>query len=129
MDKRPEIAGITVSFDAPSHAVLMRIYDYVEGEPLRQSCDKAIELMISKRSSRIITDTREMKALTQADQRWIDDDWRPRARAAGLRQNAVLVPKSAVAKLTVTAIVKKFDEVQFGYFSEMDEARRWLNQQ
>jgi hypothetical protein len=34
-----------------------------------------------------------------------------------------------VAKLTVTAVVKKFDEVQFGYFSELDEARKWLNQQ
>ena len=50
-------------------------------------------------------------------------------QAAGLRRNAILVPKSAVAKLTMTTLVKKFDEVQFGYFSEMDEARKWLNQQ
>lgn len=128
MNNRPENAGITVSFDALSHAVLMRIYDYVEGEPLRMCCNKAIELMISKRSSRIITDSREMRALTQADQQCIDDDWRPRARAAGLRQNAVLVPKSAVAKLTMAAVLRKFDEVQFGYFSELDEARKWLNQ-
>ncbi len=118
-----------MSWDAPSHAVLIRIYGYVEGETLRVPCNKGIDLMISKRSSRLITDSREMKALTQQDQQWVDEDWRPRARAAGLRRNAILVPKSAVAKLTVTAIVKKFDEVQFGYFSEMDEARKWLNQQ
>ncbi len=117
-----------MSWDAQSHAVLIRIYGYVEGDALRVPCTKGIDLMISKRSSRLITDSREMKALTQADQQWIDDDWRPRARAAGLRQNAVLVPKSAVAKLTMAAVLRKFDEVQFGYFSEMDEARKWLNQ-
>ena len=128
MDERAEIAGMTVSWDAPSHAVLIRICGYVEGEALRLPCNKAIELMISKRSSRIITDSREMRVLTQQDQQWIDDDWRPRARAAGLRRNAILVPKSAVAKLTMAAVLRKFDEVQFGYFSELDEARKWCNQ-
>lgn len=129
MDDRAETVGVTVSWDAPSHAVLIRIYGYVEGETLRSPCNKAIEIMISMRSSRLITDSREMKALRQEDQRWVDDDWRPRVRVAGLRRNAILLPKSVVAKLTVTAIVKKFDAVQFGYFSELDEARRWLNQQ
>lgn len=119
---------MTVSWDAPSHAVLIRIWGYIEGDSLRLPSNKAIELMILKRSSRLITDSREMKALTQQDQRWIDEDWRPRARAAGLRRNAILVPKSAVAKLTVAALVKKFDDVQFGYFSEEDGARKWLNQ-
>jgi hypothetical protein len=85
--------------------------------------------MIARRASRLITDTREMKALAQQDQQWVDEDWRPRVQAAGLRRNAILVPKSAVAKLTMTTLVKKFDAVQFGYFSEMDEARKWLNQQ
>lgn len=129
MDDRAETVGVTVSWDAPSHAVLIRIYGYVEGETLRSPCNKAIEIMISMRSSRLITDSREMKALRQEDQRWVDDDWRPRVRVAGLRRNAILLPKSVVAKLTVTAIVKKFDAVQFAYFSELDEARKWLNQQ
>lgn len=118
-----------MSWDAPSHAGLMRIYGYVEGDALRVPCNKWLDLMIAKRSSRLITDSRDMKALAQQDQQWIDEEWRPRAQAAGLRRNAILVPKSAVAKLTVTTVVKKFDEVQFGYFSELDEARRWLNQQ
>lgn len=128
MADRAEIADVTVSWDEPSQAVLIQLYGYIEGETMRQPCNKALDLMISMRSSRLITDSREMKALTQEDQRWVDDDWRPRARAAGLRRNAILVPKSAVAKLTVTAIVKKFDAVQFAYFSELDEARKWLNE-
>jgi glutathione S-transferase len=117
-----------VGWDAASQAVLVRVSGYVEDEALRDFCNKAIELMVSKRSSKLITDSREMKPLTLEDQRWIDEDWRPRAWAAGLRRNAILVPTSAVAKLSVTALVRKFDEVQFGYFSEMDEARKWLTQ-
>lgn len=128
MDERDEIAGITVTWDASSQAVLVLIRGYVEGETLYLPCNRAIDLMIARRSSRLITDSREMKALTQKDQQWIDADWRPRARASGLRRNAILLPKSAVAKLSVAAIVKKFDEIQFGYFSELDEARAWLDQ-
>ena len=83
--------------------------------------------MISKRSNKLISDTLQMKATTQEDQRWIDEDWRPRARAAGLRRNAVLLPKSVVAQLSLTAITKDIDFFEFGYFSNLDEAHRWLS--
>jgi hypothetical protein len=39
-----------------------------------------------------------------------------------------VVPKSAVAQLSLMAIAKKLDELQYGYFSELDEARKWLKQ-
>ena len=64
-DNRAETAGITVSWDAPSHAGLMRIYGYVEGDALRVPCNKWLDLMIAKRSSRLITDSRDMKALLE----------------------------------------------------------------
>jgi hypothetical protein len=85
-------------------------------------------MLISKQSTRLISDSREMKAMTQEDQRWIDEEWRPRARIAGLRMNAILLPKSVVAQLSLTAIVKKFDEIQFRHFSELEEARKWFKQ-
>jgi hypothetical protein len=128
MADQAETRSIVVTWDELSQAVIFRIAGHVEGEPLRQACDKTLELLESRQSSRLITDSREMKALTQKDQRWIDDDWGPRARAAGLRWNAILVPKSAVAQLTVTSLVNHFGDLQFGYFFEEDEARRWLDQ-
>ena len=123
-----EFEGITVTWDAPSSAAMIVFHGYVEGEVLRAALDKVLEILIANRSSRLISDTRVMKALTQADQLWIDEDWRPRARAAGLRLNAVLLPASTIAKLSVTAVVKKVpaEATQFAYFSEIDQARAWL---
>lgn len=122
-EKKP----VTVSWDAPSNAVLVRFWGYADGESLRESLNMVVDLLISKRSNKLISDTLQMKALTQEDQRWIDEDWRPRARAAGLRRNAVLMPKSVVAQLSLTAITKDIDYFEFGYFSDLDEARRWLS--
>ncbi|HZF51667.1 MAG TPA: hypothetical protein VE093_23595 [Polyangiaceae bacterium] len=128
MNDRAAIEPVTVHWDAPSHAVLIRFRGFAEGEILHRPCDAVIDLLISRRSSRLISDSREMKAMTQEDQRWIDEDWRPRARIAGLRLSAVVVPKSVVAQLSLTAIAKKLDDLQYGYFSELDEARKWLKQ-
>lgn len=123
-----ELERITVTWDAPSRSAMVVFHGYVEGEVLRAALDKVLELLTTNESSRLISDTREMKAMTQDDQRWIEEDWRPRARAAGLRLNAVLLPASAIAKLSVVAVVKKVPPVatQFAYFSELDEARAWL---
>jgi hypothetical protein len=128
MAAHAKTAGVSVTWDAPSHAVILRVWGFVEGETLRASCNEALQLLSKMGSKRLITDSLEIKPLTQADQRWVDEDWRPRAQAAGLRRNAILVPKSAVAQLTMNAVVRRFDEVQFGYFSELAEAREWLKQ-
>jgi hypothetical protein len=123
-----EFERITVTWDAPSSAAMIVFNGYVEGEVLRAALDKVLEILVVNRSSRLISDTRNMKALTQADQGWIDEDWRPRARAAGLRLNAVLLPASTIAKLSVAAVVRKVpaEATQFAYFSEIDQARAWL---
>ena len=128
MNDGASIEPMTVHWDAPSQAVLLVFRGYAEGELLRRPCNAVIDLLISKRSSRLLSDAREMKAMTQEDQRWIDEDWKPRARIAGLRLSAVVVPKSVVAQLSLTAIAKKLDDLQYGYFSELDEARKWLKQ-
>jgi hypothetical protein len=123
-----EFEGITVTWDEPSNAAMVVFHGYVEGKVLREALDKVLEVLVAKGSSRLISDGRGMKALRQEDQLWIDEDWRPRARTAGLRLNAVLLPASAVATLSVKAIVRRVPSelTRFAYFNEIDEARAWF---
>lgn len=127
MEDRLELERMTVAWDAPSHAVVVQFLGFVEGGTLRKALERVIELMASRLASRLISDLREMKVLSQKDQQWIDEDWLPRAKAAGLRTNAILLPTSALARLSAEAITQRVEnDIHLGYFSDIDDARQWL---
>jgi hypothetical protein len=67
----------------------------------------------------------------QVDQQWVNQDWFPRAIAAGLRFMAYVAPRSSVARLSIKQIMSKVNEVEVlqGYFDDLQQARTWLRNQ
>lgn len=123
-----ESNGLVVAWDDATRCTVLRLERYAEGEELRKAIDSTLKLLEKRGANKLLTDSREMKVIRQEDQRWVDEDWLPRARVAGLAYNALVMPKSAIAWLTVDAMVKKVPvgEVEFGYFSDIEEAKSWL---
>ena len=104
---------------------------YVEGPTYREPLNLAIELMKEKKTSKMLSDMRRMKAVTQADQEWVNKDWLPRAIAAGSNCTAMVVPESAVAMMSLNRIMGKVGKVvntgeTSAYFKSMEEAKQWL---
>ena len=123
-----ECPGAVVTWDEDFKCVELRFRGYIEGEALRKACLSMLELLDSKRGTRLLTDSRELKVLKQDDQRWIDVEWQQRARLTDLAYNAVVLPKSAIGQLSVAAVVKKIPSKLFEivHFSSIDDAREWL---
>ncbi|HLM73357.1 MAG TPA: STAS/SEC14 domain-containing protein [Polyangiaceae bacterium] len=116
-----------MTWDADVKCVELRFRGYIEGDELRAAALSVLKLLETHRASKVLTDSRDLRALTQEDQRWIDVEWTQKAKSTGLAYNAVVLPKSAIAKMSVAAVMKKIpNQIEFAYFASVEEARAWL---
>jgi hypothetical protein len=120
--------SILVTWDNGMKSVAVEFRDYVDGDDLRTAALTVVKVLEERRAHKLLTDSRGMKAITQADQQWLDTEWQGKVRAAGLTHNAVVMPKSTVAQMSLTAVVKRIPAgaIEFAYFSDVEEAKRWL---
>lgn len=119
---------INISWDPTILAVLCGGEGFIDGEELRTGMDKGIELLIKRRSNRWLAEMKNRRVHTEEDQRWIVEDWTPRAVAAGLRYTAFVLPTSVISKMSLkrmSQIVTK-RPLEMAYFDDLEEARRWL---
>jgi len=122
-----ECPGAVVSWDDAIKCVVLRFDGFIDGEDLRNAALSVLKLLKRHGARKVLTDSREMKALTQEDQRWIDVEWQGKARGVGLAYDAVVLPKSAVAKMSVAAVLKKMPgTIEFAHFSSPEQAKEWL---
>jgi hypothetical protein len=117
-----------VSWDDAIKSAVIEFRDFIDGQDFRDAALSVVKLMEERRAHKLLTDSRVMKAVTQEDQRWVDTEWQGKVRAAGLTHNAVVVPKSAVGKMSMAAVIKKIPagSIEFAYFSSIEEAKSWL---
>lgn len=94
----------------------------------REACLEAgLCALTEHRAARWLVDGREMKAVKQADQDWIDRSWFPRVLAAGLRRMAMVVPKSSLARMNVDDILGRVPDTRLdaARFATVEEAKKW----
>jgi hypothetical protein len=117
-----------VFWDPTIEAVINGGEGFVEGDELRRGMDKGLELLIQKRSSKWLAEMSHRKVHTDVDQKWIVDDWTPRAAAAGLRYTAFVLPTSVVSMMSLKRMTRFVAEqrLEMRYVDDLEEARRWL---
>lgn len=101
---------------------------FVFGDDFRQALDKGLSIVIENDTNRWLADLRHLGVLSQADQKWSNEDWFPRAHNAGIIRMALVLPERAVAKMSVNNIMKKVDDntLVTNYFASVEEAYKWL---
>lgn len=129
-----ETRFLKVTWDESLRSVCVEYKDtYVDGEEYRGALDKILDLLALKKSNRLLGDGRRMKVISPEDQAWVEATWMPRSAQVGLRYSALLMPKSALAGLSVDRILTKYKlsdnasvEVMTAYFDDIDKAKTWL---
>jgi hypothetical protein len=125
---------LKIDWDKDLKCVSMEYKDvFVAGEEYRGVLRKVLDLVEEKRCSRLLADGRKMKIITPEDQAWVEKDWLPRSKRAGLRYSALILPKSVVSTLAVNRIMERFTanggkevEIIRAYFEDVPSARAWL---
>ena len=102
--------------------------DYAGGQGLHTILNEIVKLLEKKEVGLIVADARKMKLISTADQKWIVDDWYPRALKAGFYCQALIVTEATLNEMTIKQIVDVYDDnkVRTKYFKSYDEAEAWV---
>lgn len=97
-------------------------------DEFRKGCNTALELMRKHAIVKVLTDNTEAKVFAVEDQRWLNEEWLPRAQALGYRCSAVLVENNPFVTFAVKNIMAKRDPKKFTskFFTDEQEALEWL---
>ena len=127
-----EFPYLTLIWDADSRALISQWHGGFKGRNLKEGLDACLEEFIRRRpDAQWIGDTTNIGVIGDDEQNWIDTNWFPRFLGTGVKFMAVVQPRSALAKMSVIAIVSKIPGTQLSTFNcnTLEEAREWMQQQ
>jgi len=121
----------TIEYDDDIGAVVFTWDQFTTGAEFREGCEALLDAVRERNTSKVLTDTRGIRAHDAEDQAWMQEDWIPRAQQAGVEHTATVHPDSVIAEMDVEKLVEGADEGLHEPFftADMDEARRWLAEQ
>ncbi|XXX79461.1 hypothetical protein WMF30_11865 [Sorangium sp. So ce134] len=119
---------VTVSWEAEIQAVLVEWKGFAASKDLRTALDAALDLVHRKKATRCLGDCLRAGPTSQDDQRWANESWLPRMVAQGVRRIAYVMPRSAIARMSLTRTVTRFEgrDLLQAQFDGIAEARAWL---
>ena len=103
-------------------------HGFVQGSSYRARMNRCVDLLQSVRAHTVVANVQRLRPLLADDQTWTNEDWAPRAAAAGLKRMGVVLPATVFAQLAVTRIVRRLDQIAIhtAEFGELTDAMRWL---
>lgn len=120
---------VTISWDEGLQAVCLEWQGQTYGENLKKGLNNGLNLLAEKKIGKWLADTEKLGVYGKTDEDWINGDWFPRVLKVGLKHMAIVIPKSALARIAVTAQMSKLPEIGFemAYFDNQEAARAWLS--
>lgn len=117
----------SISYDESDACIVVLWRRYATSTQLRFIHESIIGLIEKHGASKILGDDTALATIYVADQKWIAQNWMPRAMAAGLKVAARKSPTSYFGRLSVD-IVQSLAPAGLAMraFADMDDARRWL---
>lgn len=99
-------------------------------DEFRLGCNTVLNILKENGLTKVLVDNSAATLFTVADQRWLNEDWLPRAEQAGYRYSAtVLGNTDAFVKFAAQSIASKRDSSRFvsKFFKSVDDAVTWLS--
>lgn len=123
--------SLTLSWEEDANIVCAQWKDEVGGETMRRGLERGLELVKLKSSRKWLVDSRRLGTIDPVDVKWVNDNWMPRAVAAGLEWMAFVMAKKVVMQLTMKSFMARINErdLATSYFDDVDQARAWLRAQ
>jgi hypothetical protein len=109
--------------------VLVVWKEWADSAEYRAAHETILMAIRENHASKNLIDATQSKVVSDSDQRWLIDNWIPRAVAAGRRSTAVVMPRSALGR-TISENIDKAapsDVTQVEYFDTAAEAAAWLS--
>jgi hypothetical protein len=118
----------SVRWDHSAQLVLVEWEGWADSNEFAAVLDAELQALKQHHGSSLLADCRRQKVLKPADQDRANQEWLPRALAAGLKRFAVVVPGSVLAEMNIRDMLSKVavSKLEVEYFAAVAEAREWL---
>jgi len=124
-----ETPYILIRWDAEGGWVYVQWKAYAASAEYRAAQELVITALRENHGSRNLIDSKDSRVVTEADQRWLIEDWMPRAAAAGRRWTAIVLPTSPLGRTIAENIDKHPRSVntEVAHFETVEDAAAWLS--
>ena len=100
---------------------------YATSAQLRYIHEMILLLLVRHKAEKILGDDTDLPIVHAEDQRWIIDEWLPRARAAGLKAAATKISMTFFGRVAIGSIHSRLSrEIRIRNFRNIHSARSWL---
>lgn len=116
---------ITISWDEASKTIIAEWKGFASFPKMQVALEKALELIQQKKATKWLGDTSNLAPFGQEASNWIVNNWVPRAKAAGLKSLAYVIPKSALTRMAMGNGLPTPD-LDSAFFDNQENAKIWL---
>lgn len=122
---------VTLWFHTDKKIVHHQLHQFIYGQVFREFLLAGTELMKKHGGKKWLSDDRSNTVLSQDDSQWGETNWFPQTVAAGWKYWAIVRPKKTLAQMGMDRIAKEYAKagITAQFFSDPDEAMRWLEKQ
>ncbi len=102
---------VTLEYVPEEKLVRHKYHKYLFGDVLRQSLDRGVEALKEYSAIKWLSDNRCVKAHAPDDFVWINENWLPRAIAAGWKYWALIQPNDVIAQMNMKRFERSFSDM------------------
>ena len=120
----------SVAYDREVPCVVMVWKGYATSPLFRETNERVLACIKENNASRLLGDIVDFVLIGAEDQAWLNDDFIPRAIAAGLRRVALVQPTYYFNRVAVENVGRRTDaqRLALGFFADLPSARAWLSE-
>ena len=120
---------VLVRWDADGPWVYVKWKAWANSSEYRAAQEVIILAFRENHASRNLIDSTDRRVVTDDDQRWLIENWMPRAAAAGRRWTAIVMPKSALGRTIAENIDNsgRSKRNTIEHFETVEDAAAWLS--
>ena len=124
-----ETPYVSVRWVSQGQWVLVEWKAWANSSEYRAAHEAVLQALRERRASKNLIDATEAKVVSVDDQKWLIENWIPRAVAAGRCFTAVVLPRRPLARTISENIDKRprLNLTKVEYFAAVEEAGAWLS--
>ena len=120
---------VLIRWDGDGPWVFVKWKAWANSTEYRAAQEMVIVALRENHASRNLIDSKDSKVVSGEDQKWLVENWMPRAVAAGRRWTAIVLPTSALGRTIAENIdlYPKSPLSKVEYFETVEAATAWLS--
>lgn len=117
-----------IFYDANIDAVVMKWHGYATSAQFKEGTELMLNTLIKHQCYKVLADIKEMTIIGMEDQKWLEEQFLPRAIEFGFKAIAIVKPDHYFNKVAIESISYKIDKnkITLTLFDNLAEATAWL---